>query len=146
MVSFVDEYERQLDERGRIILPSKLREEIHDTVYITQSTSEKCLHLYTEEEWEKVAEKVNQLPTATDRNAAAFVRLFFGKATAVNVDKQGRVPISKRLLEFAGLSKDVVLVGANTRLEIWDAQKWNDYQQELSSVMLDGILKYNLNI
>ncbi len=146
MVSFVDEYERQLDERGRIILPSKLREEIHDTVYITQSTSEECLHLYTEEEWEKVAEKVNQLPTATDRNAAAFVRLFFGKATAVNVDKQGRVPISKRLLEFAGLSKDVVLVGANTRLEIWDAQKWNDYQQELSSVMLDGILKYNLNI
>ena len=146
MVSFVDEYERQLDERGRIILPSKLREEIHDTVYITQSTSEECLHLYTEEEWEKVAEKVNQLPTATDRNAAAFVRLFFGKATAVNVDKQGRVPISKRLLEFAGLSKDVVLVGANTRLEIWDAQKWNDYQQELSSIMLDGILKYNLNI
>ncbi|MBR0360728.1 MAG: division/cell wall cluster transcriptional repressor MraZ [Clostridia bacterium] len=146
MVSFVDEYERQLDERGRIILPSKLREDICNTVYITQSTSEECLHLYTEEEWEKVAEKVNQLPTATDRNAAAFVRLFFGKATAVVVDKQGRVPISKRLLEFAGLTKDVVLVGANTRLEIWDAKKWNDYQDELSSVMLDGILKYNLNI
>ncbi len=146
MVSFVDEYERQLDERGRIILPSKLREDICNTVYITQSTSEECLHLYTEEEWEKVAEKVNQLPTATDRNAAAFVRLFFGKATAVTVDKQGRVPISKRLIEFAGLSKDVVLVGANTRLEIWDAEKWNEYQNEVSDVMLDGILKYNLNI
>ncbi len=146
MVSFVDEYERQLDERGRIILPSKLREDICDTVYITQSTSEECLHLYTEAEWEKVAEKVNQLPTATDRNAAAFVRLFFGKATAVTVDKQGRVPISKRLLEFAGLSKDVVLVGANTRLEIWDLDKWNAYQNEVSDVMLDGILKYNLNI
>ncbi len=146
MVCFVDEYERQLDERGRIILPSKLREDICNTVYITQSTSEECLHLYTEEEWEKVAEKVNQLPTATDRNAAAFVRLFFGKATSVTVDKQGRVPISKRLLEFAGLSKDVVLVGANTRLEIWDAVKWNEYQNEVSDVMLDGILKYNLNI
>lgn len=146
MVSFVDEYERQLDERGRIILPSKLREDIRNTVYITQSTSEKCLHLYTEEEWTKVAEKVNQLPTATDRNAAAFVRLFFGKATAVAVDKQGRVPISKRLIEFAGLSKDVVLVGANTRLEIWDANQWNNYQNELQDVMLDGILKYNLNI
>lgn len=146
MVSFVDEYERQLDERGRIILPSKLREDICDTVYITQSTSEECLHLYTEEEWTKVAEKVNQLPTATDRNAAAFVRLFFGKATAVSVDKQGRVPISKRLIEFAGLSKDVVLVGANTRLEIWDLQKWNEYQNEVSESMLDGVLKYNLNI
>lgn len=146
MVSFVDEYERQLDERGRIILPSKLRDDICDTVYITQSTSEECLHLYTEEEWTKVAEKVNQLPTATDRNAAAFVRLFFGKATAVSVDKQGRVPISKRLIEFAGLSKDVVLVGANTRLEIWDSQKWNEYQNEVSESMLDGVLKYNLNI
>ena len=102
--------------------------------------------MYTEEEWEKVAEKVNQLPTATDRNAAAFVRLFFGKATAVAVDKQGRVPVSKRLLDFANLSKDIVLVGANTRLEIWDAAEWENYQSELSSVMLDGILKYNLNI
>ena len=146
MVCFVDEYERQLDERGRIILPSKLREDIFDTVYITQSTSEKCLHLYTAEEWEKGAEKVNGLPTATDRNAAAFVRLFFGKATAVSVDKQGRVPISKRLIEFAELSKDVVLVGANTRLEIWDAKAWEDYQAQQANVMLEGILKYNLSI
>ncbi|MGM9935801.1 MAG: division/cell wall cluster transcriptional repressor MraZ, partial [Candidatus Ornithomonoglobus sp.] len=90
MAAFVDEYERQLDERGRIILPSKLRECVSGTVYITQSTSEKCLHLYTEDEWNKVAEKVNQLPTATDVNAAAFVRLFFGKATSVTVDKQGK--------------------------------------------------------
>lgn len=146
MACFVDEYERQLDERGRIILPSKLRDEINNTVYITQSTSEKCLHLYTEDEWENISAKVNQLPTATDRNAAAFVRLFFGKATAVSVDKQGRVPISKRLLEFANLTKDVVLVGANTRLEIWDLQAWNEYQLQSSNVMLDGILKYNLNI
>lgn len=148
MVSFVDEYERQLDERGRIILPSKLREDICDTVYITQSTSEeaRCLHLYPQEEWDKVAEKVNQLPTATDPNAAAFVRFFYGKATAVAVDKQGRVPISKRLLEFAGLTKDVVLVGANTRLEIWDAGAWADYQEKLSNIMFEGILKYNLNI
>ena len=147
MVTFVDEYERQLDERGRIILPSKLREDGNGTVYITQSTSEKCLHLYTEEEWSKVAEKVNQLPTATDYNAAAFVRLFFGKATSVTVDKQGRIPIAKRLLDYAELNKEVVLVGANTRLEIWDAQKWNDYQSKLSeNIMLEGILKYNLNI
>lgn len=147
MVTFVDEYERQLDERGRIILPSKLRDAVTDTVYITQSTSERCLHLYTEDEWSKVAEKVNQLPTATDYNAAAFVRLFFGKATAVAVDKQGRVPIAKRLIDFAGLGKEVVLVGANTRLEIWDAGHWAEYQSKLSeSIMMDGILKYNLNI
>lgn len=147
MFTFVDEYERQLDERGRIILPSKLRENVTNTVYITQSTSERCLHLYTEDEWNKVADKVNQLPTATDANAAAFVRLFFGKATCVTVDKQGRIPIAKRLIDYAGLVKEVVLVGANTRLEIWEAQRWNDYQSKLSqTIMMDGILKYNLNI
>ena len=147
MVMFVDEYERQLDERGRIILPSKLRDDVSGTVYITQSPSEKCLHLYTEGEWKKVAEKVNKLPTATDRNAAAFVRLFFGKATAVTVDKQGRIPITKRLIDFAGLKKDAVLVGANTRLEIWDAEEWDSYQRALSSTfMTDGILKYDINI
>lgn len=146
-MTFVDEYERQLDDRGRIILPSKLRESIGDTVYITQSTSAKCLHLYTEEEWGAVADKINQLPTATDANAAAFVRLFFGKATAVNVDKQGRIPIAKRLINFAGLEKDVVLIGANTRLEIWDVREWSDYQAKLSeTLIMDGILKYNLNI
>ncbi len=147
MVMFVDEYERQLDERGRMILPSKLREAVSGTVYVTQSPSEKCLHLYTEDEWERVAEKVNKLPTATDRNAAAFVRLFFGKATAVTVDKQGRIPIAKRLADFAGLGKDIVLVGANTRLEIWDLGKWEMYQSELSdSFMSESVLKYEINI
>lgn len=147
MIAFVDEYERQLDERGRIILPSKIRGIIGNTVYITQAPFDKCLHLYTEEEWETVAEKINQLPTATDRNAAAFVRVFFGKATSVQVDKQGRVPIAARLLEYAGLSKDVVLVGANTRLEIWDSETWRNYQTGLSDdIMMDGILKYGLNI
>lgn len=147
MITFVDEYERQLDERGRIILPSKLRDDVKGTVYITQSASERCLHLYPEEEWSRLAAKVNQLPTATDRNAAAFVRLFFGKATAVTVDKQGRIPIAKRLIDYAGLSKETVLVGANTHLEIWDAAAWKEYQDNLSdSIMLQGVLEYNLNI
>ncbi len=147
MVNFVDEYPRQLDERGRIILPAKIREEISDTVYITQSPSDRCLHLYPEEEWNKVSQTVKQLPTATDKNAAAFVRLFFGKATSAQVDKQGRVPIAKRLIEYANLSRDVVLVGANTRLELWDAEAWNDYQNSLSEdFMIEGILKYGLSI
>lgn len=147
VAAFVDEYERQLDERGRIILPSKIRGLTGDIVYITQAPFDKCLHLYTEEEWELMAEKINKLPTATDRNAAAFVRMFFGKATSVQVDKQGRVPITARLLEYAGLSKEVVLVGANTRLEIWDSETWKNYQSELADdIMMDGILKYGLNI
>lgn len=147
MVNFVDEYPRQLDERGRIILPAKVREKMSETVYVTRSMSDKCLLLFTQEEWDKLAEKINQLPTATDKNAAAFARLFFGKATSASVDRQGRVPISKRLMEYAGLTKDIVLVGANSRLEIWDSVEWERYQNEVSDdVMIEGILKYDLNI
>ena len=147
MVNFVDEYPRQLDERGRIILPAKVREAMSDTIYVTRSMSDKCLYLYTQEEWDKISEKINQLPTATDVNAAAFARLFFGKAMYADVDKQGRVSISKRLIEYANLKKDVVLVGANTRLEIWDSEEWENYQRGLSdNIMMDGILKYGLNI
>ena len=129
MVNFVDEYPRQLDERGRIILPAKVRENMSETVYVTRSMSDKCLQLYTQEEWNKISEKINQLPTATV------------------IDKQGRVPIAKRLMEYANLKKDVVLVGANTRLEIWDSEEWDRYQDELSDdIMMDGILNYGLNI
>ncbi len=147
MVNFVDEYSRQLDERGRIIMPPKIREKLSETVYVTQAPSDKCLHIYSQEEWDKVSEKVNQLPTATDKNAAAFVRVFFGKATSAQIDKQGRLPIAKRLIDYAGLSKEVVLVGANARLEIWDAGAWQRYQDSLSDdLMIEGILKYGLNI
>lgn len=147
VANFVDEYERQLDDHGRIIMPSKIREVLGATVYVTQSPSERCLYIYTEEEWALMSQKINLLPTATDKNAAAFVRLFFGKATACSVDKQGRVAIAKRLIDYAHLLKDVVLVGANTRLELWDANAWNEYQSGLSDdIILDGILKYDLNI
>lgn len=147
MVNFVDEYPRQLDERGRIILPAKVRESMSETVYVTRSMSDKCLQIYTQDGWEKISDKIKQLPIATDRNAAAFARLFFGKASSAQIDKQGRVPISKRLTEFAGLEKDVVLVGANDHLEIWDSAEWDKYQSELSDdIMIEGILNYGLNI
>lgn len=144
---FVDEYERQLDDRGRIILPAKVREAMGNCVYITRSPSEKCLHLYTEEEWGVISEKLRALPSAYDKNAAAFVRLFFGTATSCEVDKQGRISVGKRLIEFAELEKDLVLVGVNTRLEIWSKQQWAEYNAKLSeTLILEGIEKFGLII
>jgi len=94
-----------------------------------------------------MSEKLRQLPTATDKNAAAFVRMFFGRASEVKVDKQGRVAITQRLIEYAGLSRDVVLVGTNTRFELWDGALWEEYQSALSDdVVLEGIEKYGLII
>lgn len=147
MANFVDEYARQLDERGRIILPAKVREKISSTVFITRAPLDKCLYLYTEDEWEKLAEKLSGLPTATDKYAAAFVRQFFGTASACEVDKQGRIALSKRLIDYAGLEKDIVLVGANTKLEIWNADEKKRNQASFSGdIVVDGILKYGLNI
>ena len=146
-VYFVDEYERQLDERGRIILPAKVREKLGVSVFITPSPADKCLNLYTESEWESLAEKMRALPVTYDRNAAAFVRIFFGRAVCCDIDKQGRISVGKRLCEFAGLKKDVILTGASTRLEIWDKDEWTAYNSQLSQdIILEGIEKFGLNI
>ncbi len=144
---FVDEYERQLDDRGRIILPAKVREAVGGCVYITRSPAEKCLHLYTEEEWGVLSEKLRGLPVTYDKNAAAFVRIFFGTATSCDVDKQGRISPGKRLCDFAGLTKDIVLVGVNTRLEIWSKEEWDKYNAQLSeTLILEGIERFGLII
>ncbi|MDO5397646.1 MAG: division/cell wall cluster transcriptional repressor MraZ [bacterium] len=147
MTFFVGEFDRQLDDNGRFILPSKLRKDVGEAVYITRSPSDKCLHLYTVEGWEEILEKLRQLPTATDRNAAAFVRMFCGRASLVKVDKQGRIAVTQKLIDYAEMKRDVVLVGANTRMELWDSEKWENYQNELSDdIVLDGIEKYGLII
>jgi len=144
---FVDEFERQLDERGRIILPTKLREQLLPKVYVTRSPSEKCLHLYSTEGFEAVSAKLRDLPSSLDKDAAAFIRMFFGGATECEIDKQGRITIASRLIDYAGLKKDIVLVGANTRMEIWDKAEWESYVDSLENTSLtDGILRFELNI
>ena len=145
MVYFVGEYLRQLDERGRFVLPAKIREKLEGTIYITRAPAEKCLNLYTEEEWENIAEKMRSLPTSIDRNAAKFQRKLFGKASSSEVDKQGRISLTDELKEYAGLKKDVVLVGMNTKLEIWDKDLWDSMDDD-DDIILDGIMKYDINI
>ena len=148
MVFFVGEYARQLDERGRFILPAKIREKLSGTVYITKAPLEKCLNLYTEEEWESISQKVAALPGSIDTNVSKFTRKFFSKALTCELDKQGRIPLTPTLLEAAGLKKDIVLVGANSKLEIWDAEAWEQMNEEAddSAIIVAGIEKYNLSI
>lgn len=142
---FVDSYERQLDERGRIILPAKVRDAVGGSVFITRSPAEKCLHLYTAEEWEVLSDKMKELPVITDKFAGAFVRMFCGTAVCCEVDKQGRISVGKNHCEFAGLEKDVVLVGVNTRLEIWSKEEWDKYNENISdTAILEGIEKFGL--
>lgn len=148
MVFFVGEYPRQLDERGRFILPAKIREKLSGTVYITRSPLEGCLNLYSEEEWEKISKKVSELPSSTDVNVTKFIRKLFSKALGCELDKQGRIPLTDALIEYAHLEKDIVLVGANSKLEIWDAKAWDKMNEEDddTNIIIEGINKYGLFI
>ena len=148
MSFFVGAYARQLDERGRFILPAKIREKLSGTVYITKAPLEKCLNLYTEEEWEEISQKLHQLPSGIDVNAAKFIRKLFSKALICELDKQGRIPLSSDLIKDAELKKDIMLIGANSKLEIWDADLWNKMSEEDDDVdiIVEGIQKYQILI
>ncbi len=147
MVNFVGKYPRQLDDRGRFILPAKIREKLSGTVYITQSPVDDCLNLYTEEEWEDIAEKVRALPTVTDRNAAALQRTLFGNAISCDLDKQGRIPLNQEHIDFAKMKKDIMLVGVNAKLEIWDSEEWKKASEAIDAdAIIEGIAKYEINI
>lgn len=147
MISFLGKYPRQLDERGRFILPAKIREKLSGTVYITQSPIDSCLNLYAEDEWEVISEKVRALPTVTDRSAAMLQRRLFGNAISCDLDKQGRIPLTPELIGFAGMKKDIILVGVNSKLEIWDSDAWNDIDAMADDASyLEGIEKYQINI
>ncbi len=147
MVYFVGEYARQLDERNRFILPAKIREKLSGTIFIAPSPAEHCLNLYSQEEWEIIAQKVRELPTALDKNAARFQRRLFGKTLCVELDKQGRVPLTPELISYAGLEKDIMLIGSNTKLEIWSQAAWDAANEDIEDdLILEGIQKYNINI
>lgn len=127
---FMGEYHHNIDEKGRIVLPGKFRE--NRTKIIVTRGLEKCLYLYTVEDWEKVVNKLNQLPF-TKKDARTFMRSFFAGATASEFDKMGRINITSPLVSYAGLTKECVVIGVNDRIEIWDEKLFNDYMDENSS-------------
>lgn len=127
------EYNHSIDDKLRLIIPSKFREELGEKVIITRGL-ENCLFIYSEKEWQKVVSKLNSLPF-TKKDARSFTRMFLSGATDVEFDKQGRIKITKSLCEYANLSKDCVVIGVNDRLEVWSKENWNNYFNENSENM-----------
>ena len=121
---FMGEYNHTIDAKGRLIVPSKFREQLGNEFVVTKGL-DGCLFLYPNNEWKIFEEKLRTLPL-TNKNARTFTRFFLGSAVDGGLDKQGRVLISSALREFAGLEKEVVLVGVLDRVEIWDKAKWDD--------------------
>ena len=120
---FMSEYNHTLDAKSRLIIPSKFREALGEEFVISKGM-DGCLFVYANEDWKAFEEKLAELPM-TNKDARKFARFFLSGADTVEVDKQGRVLIPSHLKEFAGLEKDVVLVGVGKRIEIWSKEKWD---------------------
>ncbi len=123
---FIGEYHHAVDDKGRLAVPVKFREEIGRTVVVTRGL-DNCLFVYTQTEWTQLAERLSKLPVAK-ANTRAFARLMLAGAMELEVDKQGRVILPDYLRKYAGLKKKVVIAGLLNRLELWDQFAWQKYQ------------------
>lgn len=132
---FIGEYQHAIDNKNRMIIPSKFREELGAKFVITKGL-DGCLYAYTMEEWKIMEDKLKKLPL-TSKDARAFVRFFFSGANEVEPDKQGRVLIPQNLLEYAAIEKEIVSIGVSTRIEIWSKARWDEYNN--SDVNFDEI-------
>ena len=109
----------KLDDKGRIILPAKFRDELSAGVVVTRG-QERCLYVFSKSEFESVHEKIRQAPV-TSEEARKYLRLFLSGASDDTPDKQGRVLVPQLLRDYAGLTKELVIIGVGSRAEIWDA-------------------------
>ena len=124
----IGEYEHSLDAKGRLIMPSKLREDMGEKFIITKGL-DGCLFGFSQNEWANFEEKLKTLPL-TNKNARDFVRFFLSGATECEIDKQGRFLIAGNLREYASMDKEVVIIGVGTRIEIWNRDKWKAYNSD----------------
>ncbi|MCC2687141.1 MAG: cell division/cell wall cluster transcriptional repressor MraZ [Paenibacillaceae bacterium] len=122
---FMGEYQHSIDEKGRLIIPAKFREELGSSFVLTRGL-DNCLFVYPAGEWSALEQKLKALPLMKS-DARAFTRFFFSGATECELDKQGRVNIPGNLLEHAGLDKDCVVLGVSNRVEIWSKSNWQGY-------------------
>lgn len=123
----IGEFEHSLDAKGRLIMPSRLREDMGEKFIITKGL-DGCLFGFSKSEWANFEEKLKTLPL-TQKNARNFVRFFLSGAMECELDKQGRFLIPSNLRESAILEKEVVIIGVGTRIELWNKDKWKEYSK-----------------
>ncbi len=129
------EFHHSIDDKGRLILPAKFREDLGNEFIVTRGL-ESCLFVYPIKEWNKITQRLNTLPF-TKKNARSFTRFLLSGATATEFDKQGRINITSPLISYADLKKECVIIGVGDRLEIWSEEKWNDFYETNKDAMSD---------
>ena len=141
---FMGEFHHNIDDKARLVLPSKFRYELGETFILTRGL-EGCLFVYSKSEWDLLVDKLKKLPF-TKKDARAFLRFFLSGATECTFDKQGRIAIPNPLASYAGLKKECVVIGVNDRLEIWSENSFNKFFSEneeniseLAESLFDGM-------
>ena len=125
---FMSEYNHTVDAKGRLIMPSKFRDALGEE-FVVSKGMDGCLFVYANEDWNAFEQKLTSLPLI-NKEARQFARFFLAGAAQVELDKQGRILLPAALREFAGLDKDVVLVGVGSRIEIWSKEKWDAINED----------------
>ena len=126
---FIGEYYHSEDVKGRMNIPVKFRELLGDSFVVTRGL-DKCLSIYPTEAFQAFAQKLQSLPIS-DKNARQFVRFFLSGAVECELDKQGRILLPQSLRMYADISKDVVVTGNGSTIEIWDSDLWNEYNNTI---------------
>lgn len=142
---FMGEYHHTIDDKGRLTIPSKVREELGESFIVTRGL-DGCLFVYPTDEWKAIVTKYKELPNT--RDARNFMRFFLSGATVCEFDKQGRINISAPLIHYAELEKDCIIIGVNDRLEVWSKARWDSFitenEDQLSDIA-DHLFAPNLN-
>lgn len=143
---FMGQYHHTIDEKGRLTLPSKLREQLGYDFVVTRGL-DNCLFVYPRTDWVRIIDTYKSLPNTKD--ARNFMRFFLSGATEVNFDKQGRINIATPLINYASLEKDCIIIGVNDHLEIWSESVWNKFMEENEdnfTEIADNLFSSNLNV
>lgn len=129
-MSFMGTYPYSIDPKGRVGIPVKFREALGASFVVTKGFDQ-CLCVYPFEQWQALEQKLRKL-SITKKDMRDFTRYLFAGATEVELDKQGRILLPSILRQFAGLEKDVMVIGVSSRVEIWDKEKWEEYNEKTS--------------
>lgn len=132
---FMGEYHHNIDDKNRLIIPSKFRDELGEEFIITRGI-DACLFVYSKSSFQKIVDKLETLPF-TKKDARNFNRFFLSCAAAVELDKQGRASISQTLTNYAALDKECVVIGVGDRLEIWAKENWDNFYNSAKDNMSD---------
>ena len=132
---FIGEYKYSVDSKGRVAIPAKFRVNLVSGCVVTRGI-DNCLFVYPQAEWEKMAQRLANLPIS-QKNSRAFSRLMLAGAMELEIDKQGRVVLPKYLRDYAGLKGKAIIAGLYNRLEIWDSGKWSRYKSHAESSSAD---------